>query len=404
MKTEEMQRLCKQYRDGLLEDTVPFWFPRCVDQEYGGFFTALDREGRVIDTDKGIWQQGRISWLLATLYTTVEPRPEWLEWSRNGIEFLKKHGFDEDGRLFFQVTQDGRPLRKRRYVFSEAFASLAFAAYAKASGDQAAAEQSLHLFRNFLRYSSTPGLLPPKGNMKTRPVKGIAYPMITVNVAQQLRTLIGASEFCTEHINRCIAEIRHDFVHPELQCVLETVGPNGEFIDHFDGRTLNPGHAIEAAWFIMQEAKARGGDEELTALGCQMLDWMWERGWDRDYGGILYFVDVKGLPVQEYWHDMKFWWPHNEAIIATLLAYRLTGEEKYARRHRQVHEWAYAHFADTEHGDWYGYLHRDGRISVSLKGNLWKGPFHLPRMQWYCWRLLESMLEHNNDECSEGGQ
>ena len=118
-----------------------------------------------------------------------------------------------------------------------------------------------------------------------------------------------------------------------------------------------------------------------------MLDWMWERGWDREYGGILYFVDVNGLPVQEYWHDMKFWWPQNEAIIATLLAYQLTGESKYAQWHSMIHDWAYSHFPDAEHGEWFGYLHRDGSISSTAKGNLWKGPFHLPRMQLICWQI-----------------
>jgi len=172
--------------------------------------------------------------------------------------------------------------------------------------------------------------------------------------------------------------------------VMETVAPDGSVIDHFDGRTLNPGHAIEAAWFVMREGKLRG-DRELVALGCRMLDWMWERGWDPDYGGVLYFVDLRGLPVQEYWHDMKFWWPQNETIIATLLAYQLTGEEKYARRHQAIHDWAYAHFPDPQYGEWYGYLHRDGRLSVRLKGNLWKGAFHLPRMQLVCWKLLEEM-------------
>ena len=396
MRDEDIQKFSQVYRDGLLNDTLPFWFPRCVDTEQGGFFTALDRDGTVMDTDKGVWQQGRISWLLATLYNTVEQRPEWLAWSRSGIAFLKRHGFDADDRMFFQTTRDGRPLRKRRYVFSEAFAALAFAAYAKASGDEEAATQARNLFNNFLRFTTTPGLLPSKGIMETRPAKGIAYPMITINVAQQLRECLGDANFFSDWIDRCIAEIRDDFLHPEFECVLETVGPGGEFIDHFDGRTLNPGHAIEAAWFILHEAQYRGGDRELTALGCRMLDWMWARGWDREYGGILYFVDVKGLPVQEYWHDMKFWWPHNEAIIATLLAYCMTGNDTYAAWHRQAHDWAYAHFPDPEYGDWFGYLHRDGSVSVPLKGNMWKGPFHLPRMQWYCWRLLNDMIDRRD--------
>jgi N-acylglucosamine 2-epimerase len=170
---------------------------------------------------------------------------------------------------------------------------------------------------------------------------------------------------------------------------MECVGTNGELIDHFDGRTLNPGHAIEGAWFIMLEGQIRR-DASLVDLGCRMLQWMWSRGWDDQYGGILYFVDVKGLPVQEYWHDMKFWWPHNEAIIATLLAALLTGNRQFDDWHARVHDWAFRHFPDPEHGEWFGYLHRDGRLSVPLKGNLWKGPFHLPRMLLVCWQLLES--------------
>jgi len=178
----------------------------------------------------------------------------------------------------------------------------------------------------------------------------------------------------------------------DFEAVMETVGPNGEFIDHFDGRILNPGHAIECAWFILHEAKHRNNDAELIKIGLTMLDWMWKHGWDEEYGGIFHFRDVKGFPVQEYWHDMKFWWPQCETIIATLLAYHLTGDEKYADWHHIIHDWTYKHFPDPQYGEWFGYLHRDGRISVPLKGNIWKGPFHIPRMRWYCCKLLEEVL------------
>jgi N-acylglucosamine 2-epimerase len=218
---------------------------------------------------------------------------------------------------------------------------------------------------------------------------GMGPRMIAIVTAQELRANLG-DDAANGWIDRCIDEIRRYFVKADLRVVMESVGPNGEIVDHFDGRTLNPGHAIEGAWFIMHEGKLRG-DKALVRLGCDMLDWMWERGWDAQYGGILYFRDVYGKPVQEYWQDMKFWWPHNETIIAALLAYQLTGDPKYAQWHQQVHDWTYRHFPDPEYGEWYGYLHRDGRISVPLKGNLWKSFFHLPRMQWYCWRLLEEM-------------
>ncbi len=387
MTPAHRQNLLETYRDGLLLDTVPFWTRHAVDREAGGFLIALDRDGSVLDTDKGIWPQGRFTWLLSTLYNTVERKTEWLDLAKHGVGFIRKHGFDTDGRMFFQVTREGRPLRKRRYVFSEAFGAMALASYARASGDGRAAEEAATLFETFIHYANTPGALPPKVYPETRQTKGIGIPMITINLAQTLRDTIDAPG-CDAHIDRCIEEIRRDFMKPERRVVLETVGPKGEFVDHFDGRTLNPGHAIEAAWFILHEAKHRGNDAELTRIGLDILDWMWERGWDQEYGGILYFRDIDDRPVQEYWHDMKFWWPHNEAIIATLLAYEMTGDEKYARWHQLVHDWAYRHFPDPEHGEWFGYLHRDGRLSVRLKGNLWKGPFHLPRMQWYCWKLL----------------
>ena len=386
-----MTELRDIYRDGLLRDTLPFWIPRAIDRECGGYLTALDRDGTVLQTDKSVWFQGRFAWLLSTLYDTVEERPEWLELSRHGIDFLNRYCFDRDGRMYFLVTRDGRPLRKRRYFFSECFAVIALAAYGRAAGDESAKQQALDLFRLILRYLRTPGLLEPKVDPATRPMKGLAVPMILTVTAQELRKSV-PNPLCTEVIDQSIEEIERDFLKPEFQAVLETVGPNGEFIDTFEGRMVNPGHAIEAGWFILEEARWRGNDERLIKLGTTIIDWMMDRGWDREYGGLFYFRDIKGLPCAEYYHDMKFWWPHNEAIIATLLAYSLTGDPEYARRHAQVHDWAYAHFPDPEHGEWFGYLHRDGTVSTRLKGNVWKGPFHLPRMQWYCWRLLDEMI------------
>ena len=379
--------LIRVYREGLLDDVMPFWIRNSVDREYGGFMMCLNRDGSLIDTDKGVWQQGRATWLYGELYNQVEPRDEWLELARHGAKFLDRHCFDSaDGRMWFHVTREGKPIRKRRYAFTESFAAIAYGELAQATGDDEYAEKARRCFQRFLDHNLDPQGVAPKFT-DTRPSRGIGFPMIAINTAQELRESIGLEE-ANEWIDRSIDDIRRYHVHQDIQCVMETVSPEGERIDHFDGRTLNPGHAIEGAWFIMSEGRYRG-DAELIRLGCTMLDWMWARGWDKEYGGILYFVDVKGLPVQEYWHDMKFWWPHNEAILATLLAYALTGAQKYSDWHAQVHDWSYRHFPDSEYGEWYGYLHRDGRVSVPLKGNLWKGPFHLPRMLLNCWRILE---------------
>ena len=393
MELKRIDQLIAVYRDGLLKDTLPFWLRHAIDNEHGGFMFSVDRDGTRLDTDKGMWQHGRFTWLLSTLdrnlHGTEHWQPTWLETAKHGIDFMRAHGLDDDGRMFFQVTRDGKPLRKRRYVFTEAFGAISFAAYARASGDQRAADEARALFRLMIEFNTSPGLIPPKVNPDTRPSKGLSGPMITLVTAQILRDTLD-DEYAKEWIDRSIDELR-EFVKPDLAAVLEMIAPDGSVIDHFDGRTLNPGHALEAAWFILDEAHRRGGDTELTKLGTDIVDYMWQRGWDKEHGGIYYFRDLNNGPVQEYWHDMKFWWPHNEAILATLFAYRATGDAKYAEWHRMVHDWSYQHFADQEHGEWFGYLHRDGRISVPLKGNLWKGPFHLPRMQYVCWQMLESM-------------
>ena len=387
--SEELKGLSFFYKNQLLNNTIPFWFPRSIDEEYGGYLFMRDQDGSLIDDDKAVWIQGRGAWMLSTLCNTVEPKKEWLEGAKSGIDFLNKHGFDTDGQMFFHVTRDGQPIRKRRYYFSETFAVIANAAYAKASGDEQAAEKARYLFGKCIEYSTTPGLLPAKFT-GTRPAKGIGVPMIMMNTAQQLRETIGDPR-CDEWISIWIEEIKNNFVKDEIKCVMEQVAPDGSIIDHIDGRTLNPGHAVEGAWFILHEAKYRNNDPELIKLGCKMLDYMWERGWDKEHGGILYFKDVYDKPVQEYWHDMKFWWPHNETIIATLLAYTLTGDEKYARWHKLVHNYSYEKFHDKENGEWFGYLHRDGSLAQTAKGNMFKGPFHLPRQEWYCAQLLQSL-------------
>lgn len=391
MNANEIKNYIDIYKNGLLENIIPFWTKHSIDREDGGFTFCLDRDGTVIDTDKGVWQTSRFTWMILTMYNEVEQREEWLKLGKHGIGFLEKYCYDENGKMYFIVNKKGAPIRMRRYVFSESFAAIAYAAYYKATGIEIYKEKAKEAFDTFLRFNTTPGLIEPKFT-ENRKMRSMGSPMIGIVTAQELRKNLGDESY-NKQITNWIDEIRNYFLNHEYKAVMEIVSPNGELIDHFEGRTLNPGHAIEGTWFILQEAKLRNNNPEMIELGTTMLDWMWEIGWDKVYGGILYFKDVKGLPVQEYWHDMKFWWPHNETIIATLMAYELTGDEKYAQMHKQVHDWTFNHFPDKEYGEWYGYLHRDGRISVPLKGNIWKGPFHIPRMYLKAWKTCEDILE-----------
>jgi len=378
--------LAQFYHDELFGGCVPFWFPRAVDSEHGGFLHCLDRDGSLVDDDKSVWAQGRMSWMLLTLYQEYERREEWLAWAESGLRFLEEKCVDPvDGRMFFQVSRCGVPLRKRRYAFSESFAAIAHAAHAGATGNSVSAERARHWFGRFTDWNFMPGRIPPKFT-GARPMEGIGSRMITLVTAQELRKHLGEDVWLTGWIDRCLDDLVRLFVKPDLAVVMESVAPDGSLSEHFDGRLLNPGHAIEAAWFVLEEAAHRQ-DSQLQQLGCNMLDWMWHRGWDAQHGGLFYFRDVHGKPVQEYWHDMKFWWTHDEALIATLMAYRMTGDAKYLGWHEELREWSFRHFSDPEHGEWFGYLHSDGSPSNTLKGSLWKSFFHHPRALWRSYQL-----------------
>lgn len=380
----------QKYRDDLVNNIMPFWLKNGLDRVNGGVYTCVDRDGSLIDSTKSVWFQGRFAFVCSFAYNTVEKNPEWLAAAKSTIDFIEAHCFDSDGRMYFEVMADGTPLRKRRYVFSESFAAIAMAEYSKASGDKSYAEKALKLFKDIRRFVATPGYMEPK-YLPSLQAKGHSLVMILINTASRIRNVINDPVLDLQ-INESIESLK-DFMKPEFKALLEMVGPEGEFIDTINGRVINPGHCIETAWFLLEEAKNRGWEKELTAQALQILDWSWEWGWDKQYGGIINFRDCRNLPPQDYSQDMKFWWPQTEAIIATLYAYEATGDDKYLIWHKQISEWTYAHFPDEEYGEWYGYLHRDGTVAQAAKGNIFKGPFHIPRMMIKSFELCNELTK-----------
>ena len=387
---EYLKGWSQKYREDLVNDIMPFWLKNGLDRVNGGVYTCVDRDGSLIDSTKSVWFQGRFAFVCSFAYNTIEKNPEWLAAAKSTIDFIEAHCFDTDGRMYFEVMADGTPLRKRRYVFSESFAAIAMAEYAKASGDMTYAEKALNLFKDIRKFVATPGYMEPK-YLPALQAKGHSLVMILINTASRIRNVI-SDPVLDQQINESIASLK-DFMKPEFKALLEMVSPNGEFIDTINGRLINPGHCIETAWFLLEEAKYRNWDKELTEQALKILDWSWEWGWDKQYGGIINFRDCRNLPPQDYSQDMKFWWPQTEAIIATLYAYEATDDDKYLIWHKQISEWTYAHFPDNKFGEWYGYLHRDGTVAQPAKGNIFKGPFHIPRMMIKSYDLCEELTK-----------
>jgi N-acylglucosamine 2-epimerase len=330
--------------------------------------------------------QGRQVWTFSTMYNQVEQRPEWLTIARHGAEFLRKYGSDEAGNFYFSLTRDGRPLVQPYNIFSDCFAAMAFSQFAQASGEEEYRELARKIYHNILRRSDN-----PKGKYEKstgeRQLRNFALPMILSNLVLELEEVLDPADVETT-LDRSIHDVMEVFLKPDSGLIHEFVQPDGSLHDSFDGRLLNPGHGIEAMWFMM-DIGCRRDDQQLIKRATQTVLDILDHSWDKEYGGIFYFLDAQGHPPQQLEWDQKLWWVHLETLVALSKARVLAPGDKVEQWYTRVHDYTWSHFPDPEYGEWYGYLNRRGEPLLDLKGGKWKGCFHVPRALWQCWRTLE---------------
>ena len=387
----DFKQLAQQYKSELLDRVMPFWMEKSIDKEFGGYFTCLERDGEVFDTDKFIWLQGREVWMLSTLYNKVEKRQEWLDGAIQGAEFLKKYGHDGNLNWYFALDREGNPLVEPYNIFSYTFAVIAFGQLSIATGNQEYAEIAKKTFDIVLSKVDNPKGRWSKAAPGARALKSFALPMILCNVALEIESLLD-KDFLDKTIETCVHEVMDVFYRPELGLIVEHLGTNNEMVDCMDGRLLNPGHAIEAMWFIMDLGK-RLGDQALIEKAVKIALAEVEYGWDEKYGGIFYFMDRLNRPMQQLEWDQKLWWVHIETLITMIKGYELTGSEECLAWFERIHDYVWSHFMDPEHPEWFGYLNRQGEVLLTLKGGKWKGCFHVPRGLMQVYQSLERIAE-----------
>lgn len=385
----DFQSLSKLYKDELLDNVVPFWMTKSQDTKHGGYFTCLDRMGNVFDTDKFIWLQGREVWLFSMIYNNIEKNPEWLKCAVQGGEFLKKFGHDGTYNWYFSLTREGKPIIEPYNIFSYTFATMAFGQLFKATGNQEYADIARKSFEIILSRVDNPKGKWNKTYPGTRDLKNFALPMILCNLALEIEHLLD-KKFLQKTIETCIHEVMDVFYRPELGLIVETVTSDNKLSDTFEGRLLNPGHGIEAMWFIMDLGE-RLKNPELIQKAASIAVQITEHGWDKKYGGIFYFLDRKGYPPQQLEWDQKLWWVHVETLISMAKGYQLTRSQDCLKWFEIIHEYTWDHFKDKEYPEWYGYLNRQGEVLLPLKGGKWKGCFHVPRGLYQCWKTLEKI-------------
>ena len=390
----DFKQISSRYKRELLENCLPFWLENSQDKEFGGYYSCLNRDGSVYDTDKFIWLQGREVWMFAMLYNNVEKNQEWLDCAIQGAEFLKKYGHDENWDFYFSLNREGRPLVQPYNIFSNTFACMAFAQLAKATGNEEYAQIARKIFTRILERRSNPKGQWCKAYPGTRPMKDFALPMIICNMALEVEDILEDKSVLEQTIDTCLHEVFDVFYQPDLGCMLENVSSvDGTPVDCFEGREINPGHDLEALWFMMNLGIRRGDKaliEKCVEIALNVID----LGWDKEYGGIFYFLDAKGAPQQKLEWDQKLWWVHIESAIAMLKGYQLTGNEKCLEWFMKLDEYLWNNFKDKEYPEWFGYLNRRGEVLLPLKGGKWKGCFHVPRGLYQIWKLAEECAKN----------
>lgn len=384
-----MKEFIQKYKVELLENVMPFWEKYSNDKEFGGYFTCLDREGTVFDTDKFMWLQGRQVWALAMLYDQVEQKPLWKEMAEQGANFILKNGRDTNGDWYFALDRSGKPLVQPYNIFSDCFASMGLGTLYKLTGKDEHAQVAYDTFNRILARQDNPKGKYNKAYPGTRQLKSFALPMILSNLSLELEPIVGTSTV-DNLIDNLINEVMEVFYHPDSGLIMENVSVDGSFSDTFEGRLVNPGHILEAMWFMMELAE-RKGDLALMDKCVEIAIRALEYGWDEKHEGIFYFKDILNRsPLQLEW-DQKLWWVHLEALVCMAKAYAYTQSETCKQWFEKLDKYSFERFSDPLYGEWYGYLNRQGEPLLTLKGGKWKGCFHVPRALFKVYSTLEQL-------------
>ena len=384
------------YHEELVKNVLPFWLQHSKDEEHGGYFTCLDQQGKVYDTDKFMWLQGREVWCFSTMYRLVEQNPAWKEMALHGASFMQKFGRDAEGNWYFSLTADGKPLVQPYNIFSDCFATMAFAALNKIDPSPEYKAIALDTFENIIvRQHNWKGVYN-KSFPGSRPLKNFTLPMILCNLSLELEDILG-KERVDSFIPTVLHEVMDVFYRPELGLIVENVNQDGSLSDTFEGRLMNPGHAIEAMWFIMDLGK-RMNDVALIEKAKDIMLKTIEHAWDKEFGGVLYFMDRDNKPMQQLEWDQKLWWVHVESLVALAKGYALTKDPVCLQWFDTMHAYTWEKFRDPENGEWFGYLNRRGEVLSTAKGGKWKGCFHIPRALYQVSKTFSDFLATANEK------
>ncbi len=410
LKTPEDIRT--QMREALLDNITPFWYPRCLDRERGGYHLYFDERGDPGPPgEKMIVTQARMVWFFSRLAREGYEKPgqftrdDLLAAARHGFEFLRRKMWDfENGGFYWAVDAAGNEVRApNKHLYGQSFALYALSEYYLASRDEEAMELAVELFdvleakahdaryKGYQEYFAVDWSEPKPTDHNYMKAPHFDAKLMNTHLhlleamtayyrasrrpeaRQRLIELIGIE---TEQVVRKDPVACTDKYERDWTPILE----NG-----YD--RVSYGHDVENVWLVADACEAAGLDVRRYVPLFEKL-WTYSRthGFDEEQGGFF-----SSGPLGRSAENLdKVWWVQAEALVSALYMYKLTGDAAYREAFDKTWRFVRERQIDWTHGEWHRIIGPDGRPR-GAKGGIWKCAYHNGRAMVECIRLLEEL-------------
>ncbi len=387
----------------LLQDILPFWMQNTRDRSRGGFFGEISSGMKVrTNAPRGPLLTARILWTFSAAYRRYHD-PACLEMAKWAYDDLVSRCWDATyGGLFWTIGADGKPLDMRKSVYVQAFGIYGLSEYSRATGDSAALNRAIELYRLIearSRDRANGGYheeFARNWSALSRAEQGIMGPAGTKSQNVHLHILEAYTSLLRVWPDPQLREDLTSLVGVMMTRVLNPASHHLRlfFKDDWTPQTdaVSYGHDIEFSW-LLPEAAAVLDDPGLVArtnaVAVEIARTTLSEGIDTD-GGVAEEGGPAGITDRS-----KEWWPQAEAAIGLLNAYQISGDPVFLNASLRLWDFIDTRLIDRKNGEWLQGLTRYGKPSRQPKVSFWKCPYHNGRACMEIVERLDSILSRS---------
>lgn len=406
-------------KDMLNDTVIDFWYPRCLDDEYGGYILGYDQQGDFNGKDhKMIVSQARMVWFLSRLHREGYGGGQYRDAAEVGFEFLHKNLWDTNhGGFYWEADRDGSVNKPNKHMYGQSFGLYALSEYYRATGDSQARDLATKLFQlidhkardrdcggymEYFNFDWTPITegrtylenIEPDWSPKESGDSVLDPSLKLMNTHLHLLEAFTAfhNAIGTENSGSRLQELLHiltcTVVRHDLTACSDKYAPDWTpKVDDKEFQIVSYGHDLENIWLTMEAAEALSMSiSAFTDLYDELFDYSLEHGYDNEHGGFYFYGPFN----QSATNHIKAWWVQAECMTSALKMYAHTGEKRYRDVFEETFDFIDNHQIDWKNGEWYSGISNDLE-PVGRKGAEYKAAYHNGRALLECIAELEAM-------------